>query len=65
MTHGTAAGEARPSLAALGGAVFVADPEHREIVRVDVDHMEVEARWPLPFTPGSLAGMGIEGAVRH
>ena len=65
VTHGTDAGEARPSLATLGGAVFVADPEHREIVRVDVDHMEVEARWPLPFVPGSLAAMGIEGAVRH
>ena len=65
VTGGAAAGEARPSLATLGGAVFVADPEHREIVRVDVDHMEVEARWPLPFTPGSLAAMGIEGAIRH
>ena len=65
VTHGAAAGEAWPSLAVLGEALFVADPEEREIVRVDVDHLEVVARWSLPFTPGSVAVMAIEGAVRH
>lgn len=65
VAHATAEGEARPSLAVLGDAAFVADPEHREIVWVDVEHLEVEARWSLPFTPGSLAVMGIGGAVRH
>lgn len=65
VTHAADAGQARPSLTSLGDAVFVADPEQREIVWVDVDHMEIEARWPIPFTPGSVAAMAIAGAVRH
>jgi hypothetical protein len=65
VTDAAAAGGARPSLAALGAAAFVADPEQREVVWVDVDHMEIEARWSLPFAPGSVAVMAIEGAVRH
>ncbi len=65
VTHAAAAGEARPSLAVWGEAVFVADPEERELVWVDVDRMEVEARWSLPFAPASAAVMAIEGAVRH
>jgi DNA-binding beta-propeller fold protein YncE len=59
------AGAVRPSLAIVGEHVYVADPTHDVVVEVYVDAFEVERRLALPFTPGGLAGLAIEGAATH
>jgi streptogramin lyase len=56
---------ARPSLAVLGAHVYVTDPAHDAVVEVHVDAFEVERRLALPFTPGGLVGLAIEGAATH
>ena len=59
------AGQPRPALALSGDHAFVTDPAHGAVWVVDLDHMEVETHYDLPFTPGSVAVMAIPGAVTH
>ena len=59
------AGQPRPALALIGDHAFVTDPAHGAVWLVDLDHMEVETHYDLPFAPGSVAVMAIPGAVTH
>ena len=59
------AGQPRPAFALIGDHAFVTDPGHGALWLVDLDHMEVETRFDLPFAPGSVAVMAIPGAVVH
>lgn len=60
-----APGATRPTMTVLGEHVYVADPQHAEIVEVHVDGFEVERRLAVPFAPGGVAGFAIPGAVLH
>ncbi len=59
------AGQPRPAFALSGDHAFVTDPAHGAVWLVDLDHMEVETHFDLPFAPGSVAVMAIPGAVIH
>ena len=59
------AGQPRPAFALIGDHAFVTDPAHGAVWLVDLDHMEVETHFDLPFAPGSIAVMAIPGAVIH
>ncbi len=59
------AGQPRPAFALLGDHAFVTDPGHHSVWVVDLDNMEVETHFHLPFAPGSVAVMAIPGAVIH
>ena len=58
-------GTPRPSFTHLGDHAFVVDPSHRAVWVVDLDHLEVETHFDLPFAPGSAAVMAIAAAVTH
>ena len=58
-------GAPRPSFTHLGDHAFVVDPVHRAVWVVDLDHLEVETRFELPFAPGSAAVLAIPGAASH
>jgi hypothetical protein len=53
------------SLAVLGEFAYVADPTANVVLEVHVDDMDVERRFELSITPGSLAVMAIPGAALH
>lgn len=65
VVDAAAAGQPRPAFALIGDHAFVTDPAHGALWLVDLDHMEVETRFDLPFAPGSVAVMAIPGAVVH
>jgi|GEM_PF-313970 len=58
-------GQPRPSLALYDDHAFVSDPAHGALWVVDLDHMEVETRYDLPFAPSGVAVMAIPGAALH
>jgi len=58
-------GAPRPSFTHLGDHAFVVDPAHDAVWVIDLDHLEVETHYDLPFTPGSAAVLAIPGAVLH
>jgi len=60
-----AQGAPRPSFTHLGDHAFVVDPDHGAVWVIDLDHLEVETHYELPFTPGSAAVLAIPGAVIH
>jgi hypothetical protein len=58
-------GQPRPSFTLYDGHAFVTDPAHGALWLVDLDHMEVETHYHLPFAPSGVAVMAIPGAVMH
>ena len=58
-------GQPRPGFTLYGDHAFVTDPAHGAVWVVDLDHMEVETHYDLPFAPSGVAVMAIPGAVIH
>lgn len=53
------------SVSGDGHYVYVSDPASREIVAVDIDHIEILERFELDFIPHKLAWLGVAGGVVH
>jgi hypothetical protein len=65
VAHAVVPGEPRASLAVLGDWAVVGDPDHGELVLVDLHEMVIEARMQLDFAPGGVVLLAIPGAVTH
>ena len=54
-------GEGRPRLIIVGETMFLTNPDHGEIISVDLDHLEVEEVWDVGGSPTGIAFVGILG----
>ncbi len=53
--------DARPRLIIVGETMFLTNPNHGEIISVDLDHLEVEEVWDVGGSPTGIAFVGILG----
>lgn len=63
----TAAGEAgyQLVLAPHGHMAYVLEAGGSHVHAIDLDHLEVEARWSLGFTPAHATWVGVSGGEEH
>ena len=52
-------GEGRPSLIIVGETMFLTNPEHGEVISLDLEHLEVEEVWDVGGSPTGIAFVGI------
>ena len=52
-------GEGRPRLIIVGETMFLTNPEHGEVISLDLEHLEVEEVWDVGGSPTGIAFVGI------
>ncbi len=53
--------DARPRLIIVGETMFLTNPNHGEVIAVDLEHLEVEEVWDVGGSPSGIAFVGILG----